>query len=135
MAKKKGTEGIPPAPAALSSLADLMRERGLRVAPDAPTTSAPQAPAPAEPGEPALPRTGKIVLRRERRGHGGKTVTVVEGLRLSPAQLETVARRMRKALGCGARVDGDRLVLQGDLAPAAEAWLRGQGATRVVQGN
>jgi len=112
-----------------------MRQRGLQVAPDAPPTSAPPARPPAEAGELTLSRTGKIVLRRERKGHGGKTVTVVDGLGLSPAQLETVARRLRKALGCGSRVEGDRLVLQGDLVPAAEAWLRGHGATRVVQGN
>lgn len=74
-------------------------------------------------------------MRRERKGHGGKTVTVVEGLVLSPTDLEAMARRMSKALGCGSWVEESRVLLQGDRAPAAETWLRANGARRVVRGN
>jgi translation initiation factor 1 (eIF-1/SUI1) len=86
-------------------------------------------------GSPSLSRRAKVVVRRERKGHGGKTVTVIDGLDLSPAQLDAVARRMRKAFGCGSWVAGGCVVLQGDFGPAAEAWLRRQGAARVVQAN
>jgi len=53
--------------------------------------------------------------RRAPRRRGGKTSTVVEGIRFSPSPLERIARELRRALGCGASVDEGRLVLQGDL--------------------
>lgn len=133
MAKKRAALVLPAVPTALSSLADALRARGLTVA--AENRAAPPPPALVEAADAALSRNGRIVVRRERKGHGGKTVTVVEGLALSPVQLEAVARRMRKALGCGAWIDGSRVVLQGDLARGAEAWLCAAGAPRVVQGN
>ena len=69
-----------------TSLGDLLRQRGVTAGHGAPP--APASPAPAK--EPALDFGGatKIVLRRERKGHGGKTVTVIEGLRLPPSALE-----------------------------------------------
>ncbi|MFW5920934.1 MAG: translation initiation factor [Polyangiales bacterium] len=76
---------------------------------------------------------GKIVLRRETRGRGGKTVTRVEGL---PAdRREELAQRMKKGLGCGAKVEGDTVLLLGSLVDRAAEWLERQGARRVVKGN
>jgi len=121
------------APAALASLGELLRQRGVAVN-DAPGAGIAPASS-ARPGEPDLTRSARVVVRRERKGHGGKTCTVVDGLTLPEAQLETVARLMRKALGCGSWVDAGRVILQGDRLPAAETWLRGRGAPRVVRGN
>lgn len=130
MARRKG-ERVPLEEAGPVNpiLGELLREKGF----------APSEPAPEPPAEPAgealldLSRAGKVVVARERKGRGGKTVTVVRGL---PAGgLERLAREMRKALGCGAAVDGSSLVLQGDLTQRACAWLAGRGATRVVVGN
>lgn len=136
MAKKRAAVAVPAPRAALSSLADALRARGFTVAHENPdTSSAPPPQGAIEPADLVLARNGRIVVRRERKGHGGKTVTVVEGLGLSRAQLEVVARLMRKALGCGSWVEGGRVVLQGDLARGAEAWLRGAGAPRVLRGN
>src|SRR4030095_12096022 len=89
----------------------------------------------ADDGAPDLSRSGKIVVRRERKGHGGKTVTVIDGLKLGRAQLGAGARIRRKALGCGARVEDGRLVVQGDLATAVATWLGAHGAARVIVGN
>jgi len=87
---------------------------------------------PRAPTEPP-PLTGKIVLRREKKGRGGKTVTRISGL---PAQrLDELCKKMKKALGCGARVEGDDLVLLGQLTERGAEWLRAAGATRVVMGN
>lgn len=133
--KKREAVVIPAVPKMRSSLGELLRQRGVPVAgeePGAPST--PPQPA-VEPGQPELSRGAKIVVRHERKGHGGKTVTVIDGLGLSLAQLEAVARQMRKALGCGSWVDGGRVLLQGDFAQSAEAWLRRHGAARVVRGN
>lgn len=113
----------------MNSLGDALRARGLAV-----------REAQERPHSTALDATdlvvaGRVVVRRERKGHGGKTVTAIEGLALTPARLEELARRMRKALGCGSWVEDGRLLLQGDRAPAAEAWLRAHGAARIVRGN
>ena len=122
-----------PAPA-LQSFGALLRERGVAVG-EAPTTAAPPAVAPVA-GDPLdLSAAGALVVRRERKGHGGKTVTVVDGLRLPPARLEALARAMRKALGCGSWTDAGRVALQGDRVEQAAAWLQRHGARRVTRGN
>ena len=128
MAKRDDASAAgPPAPG-LNTLGDALRARGIEVRQVAP------APAPKR-GEADLSRSAKVVVRRQRKGHGGKTVTVVEGVILPAASLELLAQQMRKALGCGSWVEEGHIVLQGDRAPAAEAWLRQHGAPHVVRGN
>lgn len=80
-------------------------------------------------------KTSRIVLRRERKGRKGKTVTLVEGLSLSGQGLETVARRMRRDLGCGSHVEGEIVVLQGDQVERAFIWLEREGVSHIVKGN
>jgi translation initiation factor 1 (eIF-1/SUI1) len=63
-------------------------------------------------------------VRAERKGHGGKTVTRVGGLAGDDDALEALAGRMRRALGCGVRVEDGELLAQGDLVPRVEAWLK-----------
>lgn len=114
------------------TLGDLLRRQGVPVA-DAPAPP----PAPSGAAAPALDLGGaaKIVVRRERKGRGGKTATVVEGLKLPPSGLERVARELKRALGCGASIEGGAVVLQGDLAERVAPWLAGRGARRVVVGS
>ncbi len=82
-----------------------------------------------------LSSCGKLVVRAERKGRKGKTVTVILGLGGQPEQLEMLAKTMRRALGCGGGVeDGDQLVLQGELLDRTQAWLEKNGATNVVLG-
>ena len=80
---------------------------------------------------------GKIVLRVQRKGRGGKTVTTLStpGGGLAPGALEPLAREIRRALGCGARVEDGSVVIQGDNAERAEKWLLQRGARRVVRGS
>ena len=107
------------------------------------------APAPAAPAkEPAAPRA---VVRMERKGRGGKEVTVVvltrpapaggksgkpgsDKLALPPAELERWCRDLKQALGCGGTVDGEEIVLQGDLRPRLGAVLEARGVGRVTIG-
>jgi translation initiation factor 1 len=97
--------------------------------PGAPNETADPEPEVAGP----RPLEGKITVRRETGGRGGKTVTRVLGL---PAErLDELAMRMKKALGCGATVEGDDLLLLGSLVSRGAASLREHGATRVVEGN
>ncbi|MFK8001334.1 MAG: hypothetical protein AB8H86_17195 [Polyangiales bacterium] len=75
----------------------------------------------------------KLVLSREKKGRGGKTVTRITGL--PKARLEIVAKKMKKSLGCGASVDGDDVLLHGTLTDRGAEWLSAQGAKRVIVGN
>jgi uncharacterized repeat protein (TIGR03833 family) len=47
--------------------------------------------------------------------------------------LEVIASRLRKALGCGAVVEGCDLVLQGSLIERASNWLERAGDPRAIQ--
>jgi translation initiation factor 1 len=114
-----------------TSLGDALASRGISVSSAAPTTPPPAVAS----ADVDLGRAGKVVLRRERKGHGGKTATVVAGLALRPRDLERVARELKRALGCGATVVGDTIVLQGDLAARVEPWLAARGARRIVVGS
>lgn len=118
------------------SLGDLLRARGLAPA-EASEPASDAAPAPETRAEPAagssLAALPKIILRRTRKGHGGRTVTLIEKLEpLPPAELEALARDVRHGLGTGARVEGDAIVVQGDVADRLAPWLTARGARRIV---
>lgn len=76
----------------------------------------------------------RAVVRMERKGRGGKEATVIEKLGLSPAELETWCRELKQALGCGGVVDGESIVLQGDLRTRLPAVLTGRGVAKVTVG-
>lgn len=133
------TKKPPPPSGSLGSLGDLLRARGVPAseAPAEPEPAAAPVPTPASSGDstPELVRAGRLIVRRERKGHGGKAVTVVDGLELPDAALEALARTMRKALGCGSWVDAGRVLLQGDRADAVAIWLTRHGARDVRRAN
>lgn len=76
----------------------------------------------------------RAVLRYERKGRGGKEVTVIEQLALSEAELEAWCRDARKALGCGGSVEGDAIALAGDQRKRLTEWLTARGVKKVVGG-
>ena len=78
-----------------------------------------------------LSHAGTIVLSRERKGHGGKTVTLISGLTLPAPRMDILARALRKGLGCGATVEQGKIMLQGDIVERAREWLAKHGATTV----
>ena len=41
---------------------------------------------------------------------------------------------MKKAMGCGAMVEGEDVILQGSLVDRAVQWLGKQGAKQIVKG-
>jgi translation initiation factor 1 (eIF-1/SUI1) len=75
------------------------------------------------------------LVRKERKGRGGKVVTIVspraEGVGLP---LGEVARRLGQKLGTGARAKGGQIVVQGELADRVRALLEADGA-RVTLGS
>ncbi|MCB9548797.1 MAG: translation initiation factor [Myxococcales bacterium] len=110
------------------SLGDLLKARGL-----APTEPAPAPPAAAPPAAAGatLASCGRLHLSASRRGRGGKTVTLVDGLAPLGEGLDALAQQLRRALGVGGAVEGEQVVLQGDCRDRAAAWLRAQGARDV----
>ncbi len=76
----------------------------------------------------------RAVLRYERKGRGGKEVTLIEQLALSEAELEAWCRDARKALGCGGSVEGDAIALAGDQRKRLGEWLTSRGVKKVVGG-
>lgn len=97
--------------------------------------SLPRGPEPPPARPPPPPRVpARAVVRMERKGRGGKEVTVVDKLGLPPAELERWCRELKQALGCGGAVDGELIVLQGDLRPRIGAVLEARGIARVTIG-
>jgi translation initiation factor 1 len=78
---------------------------------------------------------GKIVVHREKKGHGGKTMTRISGVELPPAKLDELMVEMKRALGCGAIVEDGDVLLQGAQTERAKAFLEKRGARNVVVGN
>jgi translation initiation factor 1 len=71
---------------------------------------APQAPAAAFPS--AARQTARVAL--DRKGRGGKVVTVVSGLRHDPATLEALLKRLKQQCGAGGALKGGTIEIQGD---------------------
>ena len=95
----------------------------------------PPGPAPVPlpvkaPPAPVVP--ARAVVRLERKGRAGKETTIVEKLELPPAQLETWCKDLKTALGCGGVIEGDTIVLQGDLRRRLEPLLTARGVRKVT---
>ena len=88
------------------------------------------APAPT----PAPKGPARAVVRIERKQRGGKEVTVVEKLGLSQSDLERWCRELKQACGCGGTVDGESIVLQGDLRKRLPDLLTAKGVGKVTVG-
>ena len=93
--------------------------------------AAPAAPEPAAPPPPAAAnwKMGRVVLRRERAHRGGKTVIVVDDFatHLPLSVIESVARTVRAACGCGGTVRGRTVEIQGDQPAKVRAALEVEG--------
>lgn len=93
----------------------------------------PPAPPPAEPASPAKAKllADKLVVARSTKGRGGKTVTTVAGVVDAKAR-EALAQELRRALGCGATVDAELVVVQGDQTIRLRALLEGRARKLVI---
>ena len=99
-----------------------------------PPGPAPSPVATASPAAAPNPYGGKVVVSRSRKGRGGRTVTVVSGLRGGASVLDAHCRDLKKALGCGASVEGETIVVSGDLIDRVKKWLEDAGAKKVIVG-
>jgi translation initiation factor 1 len=77
------------------------------------------------------PLPARIVakLRMEKRGRGGKTVTVIYDLPQNQAFLKDLAGELKRACGAGGAVAENTVEIQGDLRDRVRALLTGKGWT------
>jgi translation initiation factor 1 len=71
-------------------------------------------PADRNPPTPVDPATCKATVRLDRKGRGGKSVTVIEGLKLPAQDSEKLLKRLKTAFGTGGAVKNGALEIQGD---------------------
>lgn len=76
---------------------------------------------------PAAPGDGIVRISREKKGRGGRVVTVVRGLTADALTLETMARQLKAACGSGGAVKDGAVEVQGDHRDKIATLLIGQG--------
>ena len=115
---KKTRVDIEPAvePLALSLGALLGREE---------TVNMPEGVSHEEKKPPGSPRElpGRVVLSRETKGRGGKSVTRLSFREGTPSDVPALARSLRTVLGYGGTVEDGDILLQGDQVERAAEWF------------
>lgn len=101
---------------------------GLPSAPVRPTAS---APAPKTPEK----NRGRVEVRRETGGRGGKTVTTASGfLGIGLPEKEQLCKKMRGSCGCGGTVKDGVIEIQGDQRETVARILTEAGFRPVMAG-
>ncbi len=96
-----------------------------------PAKSGHSAPQPSKP-KPDSIFAQKVIVRRQKKGHGGKTVTLIEGVELEGSRLKDFVQELRQGLGTRATIENDGIIVGGDIGKRLESWLRKKGATTIV---
>jgi translation initiation factor 1 len=73
----------------------------------------------------------RAVVRYQRKGRGGKEVTLIEKLGLSAGERERWLKALKRDLGCGGVVEGEVIALQGDQRARLPGLLERRGVGRV----
>ncbi len=89
--------------------------------------------SPSGPVRPPVPPSrpagapSRVRVAREVAGRGGKAVSVVLGLPLPPAELDTLARELKRLCGAGGAVRDGRIEIQGEHRDRLVEFLRRRG--------
>lgn len=62
----------------------------------------------------AAPEEQTASIRREKKGRGGKEVTVIMDLRLTDADMKSLAKKLKKSCGTGGSIKDGHIEIQGD---------------------
>jgi translation initiation factor 1 len=82
-----------------------------------------------------LPQQQTAAISRDRKGRGGKTVTIVRDLQLSPEDLQVLARQLKQLCGSGGTIKDGAIEIQGDHRQKISDRLRALGyKTKFVGG-
>lgn len=71
----------------------------------------------------------KVTVRLERKGRGGKSVTIIDGLQMRQKEREALLKQLKTKLGTGGTVKDASLEIQGDHRDALMAELGKMGYT------
>ncbi|MBT4522277.1 MAG: translation initiation factor Sui1 [Halieaceae bacterium] len=77
---------------------------------------------------------GIVRLQRESKARGGKTVTVITGLNLSPSELKPLAKLLKQKCGVGGSVKDCNIEIQGDQRHLLQKELEKRGYTVKLAG-
>lgn len=106
-----------------------LQATGLPAGPAMPAKAA----APTE--APSKKSRGRLDVRREKAGRGGKTVTVVSGWKgISAEEKAVLAKSIQKRCGVGGAVKGAAIEIQGDKREETKAVLEEAGFRVVFAG-
>lgn len=73
------------------------------------------------------PAEQKVIVRLERKGRGGKSVTVIDGLRMGQKERESLLRLLKSRLGSGGTLGQSVVEIQGDHRDAVIEALQQRG--------
>jgi translation initiation factor 1 len=74
-----------------------------------------------------LPRDGVVRILRDRKGRGGKTVTVIVGVPGRPDHLAQLTSELKRMCGTGGTLRGEAIEIQGDHRERLQAELTRRG--------
>jgi len=75
----------------------------------------------------SVPAKKKAIVRLDRKGRGGKSVTIIEDLQLSNEDGEKLLKQLKAKLGTGGTVKNGTLEIQGDHGDTVMAVLSSKG--------
>jgi translation initiation factor 1 len=80
-----------------------------------------------KPAAPNKKSDGVVRVMRDRKQRGGKTVTVINGVMGTEAELNTLAQQLKKFCGSGGTVKDGNIEIQGDHCDKVQARLMQMG--------
>ncbi len=69
----------------------------------------------------------KVYVRLDRKGRGGKSVTLIEGIQMPGKDREALLKQLKASLGTGGALKNDVIEIQGDHCDAIIAMLQSMG--------
>lgn len=69
----------------------------------------------------------KLIVRLDRKGRGGKSVTIIDGLPVSDREKEVLLKQLKTRFGTGGALKDGALEIQGDHCAAILQHLQGMG--------
>lgn len=86
----------------------------------------PEGEEPAQPS-PSPRKKDKLNMLIERKGHKGKTVTIIEGFTAGDDEVAAIASQLKQALGTGGSSRGGEILIQGNRLDDVKHWLKEKG--------
>lgn len=77
---------------------------------------------------------GRVDIRREKAGRGGKTVTTIEGIKMAPQDIQDLLKSLKAHCGVGGAYKDGVMIIQGDKRDEVSNFLEKKGFRVVFAG-